>query len=125
MAYMKVEFPGGLKVNARSARHVIETDQTGQAPSPFELFLGSLATCAGIFALSFCRNKGLSTEGLDISMDINVNRTNGLVSDVIFDVKLPEDFPEKYKSALVRSIDLCSVKRHFAEPPQFQVNTHY
>ena len=125
MSYMKVEFPGGLRVNARTARHVIETDQTGQAPSPFELFLGSLATCAGIFALSFCKNKGLSTEGLDISMDINVNRMNGMVSDVIFDVKLPEDFPEKYRSALVRSIDLCSVKRHFAEPPKFTVNTHY
>ncbi len=123
MAYMNIEFPGGLKVNARSSRHLIETDQNGSVPTPFELFLGSLATCAGIFALGFCKNKGLPTEGLDISMDLEMNRSNGMISKVIFDVKLPEGFPEKYRSAIVNSIELCSVKRHMLTPPEFQVRT--
>jgi len=124
MAYMNVEFPGGLRVDARSSRHLIKTDQNGNDPTPFELFLGSMATCAGIFALGFCKNKGISTEGLNISMDLDVNRQTGMITDVIFDVKLPEGFPEKYKEALVRSIELCSVKKHLMEPPKFHINTH-
>jgi ribosomal protein S12 methylthiotransferase accessory factor len=81
-------------------------------------------TCAGIFALGFCKNKGITTEGLNISMDLDVNRQTGMITDVIFDVKLPQGFPEKYKEALVRSIELCSVKKHMMEPPNFHINTH-
>jgi ribosomal protein S12 methylthiotransferase accessory factor len=47
-----------------------------------------------------------------------------MITDVIFDVKLPQGFPEKYKEALVRSIELCSVKKHMMEPPKFHINTH-
>ena len=125
MSYMKVEFPEGLKVNARTSRHLIKTDQGGQDPTPFELFLGSLATCAGIFALGFCKNKGIPTEGLDISMDLEMDRQTGMIKKVIYDVKLPEGFPEKYEKALINSIELCSVKKHMMTPPEFEVNTKY
>lgn len=125
MSYMKVEFPGGLRVDARSARHLITTDQGGSDPTPFELFLGSMATCAGIFALGFCKNKGINTEGLDISMDLEMNRQNGMISKVVYDVKLPEGFPEKYEKALINSIELCSVKKHMMTPPEFEVKTTF
>ena len=125
MSYMKIEFPGGLKVDARSARHLIKTDQTGSEPSPFELFLGSLATCAGIFALSFCNSKGINTEGMDISMDLEMNKQTGMISKIVYDVKLPEGFPEKYEKALIKSIELCSVKRLMMAPPEFEVKTTF
>ncbi|SCZ76441.1 OsmC family protein [Acidaminobacter hydrogenoformans] len=101
MSFLNVEFPGGLRVDARLKNHVIKTDQPvgaggeGSAPSPFELFLGSLATCAGIYALSFCKNKGLSTEGMDLTMDLEMNRTTGMIGKVSMNLVLPEGFPEK------------------------------
>ena len=125
MSYMKVEFPGGLKVNARSSRHIIKTDQNGSEPAPFELFLASLATCGGIFALSFCKNKGLETEGMDISMDLEMDKQTGMITKVIYNVKLPEGFPAKYEKALIKSIELCTVKRHMVTPPEFSVKTIY
>ncbi len=125
MSYMKVEFPGGLKVDAKSSKHLIKTDQNGSEPAPFELFLASLATCGGIFALSFCKNKGIDTEGMEISMDLEMNKQTGMVSKVIYDVKLPEGFPAKYEKALVKSIDLCTVKRHMMTPPEFEIKTTF
>lgn len=125
MSYMKVEFPGGLKVDARSSRHLIKTDQSGSEPSPFELFLASLATCGGIFALSFCNSKGINTEGMDISMNLEMNKQTGMIDKIIYDVKLPEDFPAKYENALIKSIDLCSVKKHMMTPPEFEVKTTF
>ncbi len=37
------------------------------------------------------------------------------------DVKLPENFPEKYFSAVRRAIDQCSLKRHILDPPAFEI----
>ena len=125
MSYMKVELPGGLKVNARSSRHIIKTDQNGSEPAPFELFLASLATCGGIFDISFCKNKGLETEGMDISMDLEMDKQTGMITKVIYNVKLPEGFPAKYEKALIKSIELCTVKRHMVTPPEFSVKTIY
>ena len=131
MSFLNVEFPGGLRVDARLKNHVIKTDQPvraggeGSAPSPFELFLGSLATCAGIYALSFCKNKGLSTEGMDLTMDLEMNRETGMIAKVSMNLTLPEGFPEKYREAILRSMDLCAVKMHMHQPPEFDITTSY
>lgn len=114
-----------MKVDAKSSRHLIKTHQNGSEPSPFELFLASLATCGGIYALTFCKNKDIKTEGMEISMDLEMNKETGMVNKIIYDIKLPEAFPTKYEKALIKSIDLCTVKRHMMTPPQFEVNTKY
>lgn len=129
MEYLNVEFPGGLKVDANLRGHSIKTDQPisaggeDSAPSPFELFLGSIATCAGIFALGFCNSKNISTEGMRISMDLERDRATGLISDISLDLKVPEGFPEKYEKAIIKSMELCSVKKHLHNPPEFKIST--
>ena len=129
MSYLNVEFPGGLKVDAILRDQVIKTDQPvraggeGSAPSPFELFLGSIATCAGIYALGFCNSKGIATEGMNISMDVERDMNTGLISNINMDLKLPEGFPEKYRKAIVNSMELCTVKKHLQTPPQFEIKT--
>ena len=53
-------FGGGLKVDAEYRGFTIKTDQPfheggeGRRPAPFDLFLASLATCAGFYVLAFC-----------------------------------------------------------------------
>ncbi|NLC45456.1 MAG: osmotically inducible protein OsmC [Clostridiales bacterium] len=129
MEYLKVEFPGGLKVDAIVRGHTIRTDQPttsggeNSAPSPFELFLSSIATCAGIYALGFCNSKGISTEGMSISMDIQNDYSTGLISKISLDLKVPEDFPKKYENAIIKSMDLCTVKKHLQNPPTFEIKT--
>src|SRR5262249_29654620 len=65
-----VSFPGGRRAAARAGRHLVPTAHPAElggedaAPAPFDLFLASLATCAGIYVLGFCQARGLSTEGL-------------------------------------------------------------
>ncbi|MDA8242639.1 MAG: osmotically inducible protein OsmC, partial [Elusimicrobia bacterium] len=59
MSEMEITFPGGKKVNALWHGFEIATDQPkssggdNSAPAPFDLFLASLGTCAGIFVLGF------------------------------------------------------------------------
>ena len=71
-----VTFPGGKRVDAQVGNFVIATDQPvsgggGEAaPAPFDLFLASIATCAGIYALGFCQARGLPTEGLVLEQEV-------------------------------------------------------
>lgn len=126
---MHITFPGGARVDASFGDHVVRTDQPphgggeDSAPTPFATFLASLATCAGIYVLGFCRQRNLPTEGLELTQRSHTNRQTGMVERVEIEIRLPEGFPEKYRSALVRAAEQCAVKKHLEHPPAFAVET--
>lgn len=120
---MLINFPGGARVNAEFGPHTIITDQDGSAPSPFATFLASLGTCAGIYVLGFCQQRGLPTQGIQILQRIHQNPLSGMVEKIDLEIQVPSTFPERYHEALVRSASLCAVKKHMENPPEFNVYT--
>jgi ribosomal protein S12 methylthiotransferase accessory factor len=126
---MMINFPGGLKVDASFGPYTVETDQPDKsgnpasAPTPFATFLASIGTCAGIYVLGFCKQRGLPTEGIQIRQRMHTNPFNGMVGKIDLEVEVPADFPEKYHAALIRSAEQCAVKKHFENPPEFEVST--
>ena len=124
-----IDFPGGARVDAHFGPYTVQTDQPpagggeGFAPSPFELFLSSIGTCAGIYVLGFCNQRGLPTEGIRIIQRSHANPANGMVENVELEIQVPPTFPAKYYDSLVRSAELCKVKKHLEHPPAFQVFT--
>jgi len=126
---MTISFPGGARVDAQFGSYTVHTDQPpqgggeGSAPTPFALFLASLGTCAGIYVLGFCKQRGLSTDGIRISQHVERDPATGLVGTVAMDIEVPADFPEKYHSSLVRAAEQCAVKKHLEHPPAFAVKT--
>jgi putative redox protein len=125
---MKVSFPGNLRVDAEFAGFTVCTDQPavaggdGTAASPFQLFLASIATCAGFYVLSFLKQRGLE-EGARVTLTTISDPDTGMVAEVRIDVDLPAGFPEKYRDAVVRAVNQCTVKRHLAQPPAITVKT--
>ncbi len=126
---MVINFPGGARVDATFGPFNIATDQPpagggqGSAPTPFALFLSSIGTCAGIYVLGFCNQRGLPTDGIRIVQRVNKNPASGMVDSIDLDIQVPESFPEKYRESLVRSANLCAVKKHMEQPPVFNVYT--
>jgi putative redox protein len=122
-----ITFAGAKKVNAKIRGFTITTDQPvsdgGQdsAPSPFELFLASLGTCAGYFVASFCQARSIPTDNIAMTQTVVRSDATHMVEKIIIDIKLPPDFPEKYKDAVVRAAESCTVKKHLAAPPQIKV----
>jgi len=121
-----VSFPGNLRVDAQVGPYTVRTDQPvaaggdGSAPTPFALFLASLATCAGIYVLGFLRQRGMDAGAAGLRMTTEEDHERGLVSKVVFEVQVPPDFPEKYEPAIVRAVQQCAVKRHLDAPPAFE-----
>jgi len=126
---MVIDFPGGARVDAHFGPHTVNTDQPpmgggeGSAPTPFAIFLSSIGTCAGIYVLGFCKKRGLSTEGIRIIQRVHNDPETRMISKVDLEIQVPPDFPEKYHDSLIRSADLCAVKKHLENPPQFEVFT--
>lgn len=124
---MVIDFPGGKRVDAHVGPFHIKTDQPQQAggdnsaPSPFLTFLSSIGTCAGIYVLGFCQQRNIPTDGIKIVQRMDVDRATGMTTKVYLDIRLPADFPEKYKDAVIRSADQCAVKKHLAHPPAFEI----
>lgn len=124
---MTVRFPGGEKVAADYSGFEILTDQSpknggeGSAPEPFDLFLASLATCAGIYVLRFCTKRDLDTEGLAITQSWRRDEKTRRIEEIALTIQAPAGFPEKYLPALERAAAQCSVKKTLQDPPDFVV----
>ncbi len=118
---MTIELPGGDRVDARFGGLTVSTNQDGSAPAPFDLFLASIGTCAGIYVSRFCRRRGIPTDGLRIRQRAGVNAVTKMVERLDLEIELPEGFPEQYREAVVRSAQLCMVKKHLESPPAIEV----
>jgi putative redox protein len=124
---MEITFDGGKVITAHLSGHIIKTDQPisqgGQnsAPAPFELFMASIGTCAGIYVKSFCDQRDIPTENIKIIQTAEYDKQTGLPTNIKIEIRLPADFPVKYKDAVVNSAQLCKVKKSIASPPKFEV----
>ena len=124
---IQISFPGGKRVDAHYDERIVQTDQSiknggdGSAPEPFDLFFVSMATCVGIYVLEFCTTRNLDTEGLGVRLLSTFNPDEKRYTEITLDITLPASFPEKYRSAIWRSANLCTVKKHILNPPEFQI----
>ncbi|MEW6285215.1 MAG: OsmC family protein [Chloroflexota bacterium] len=122
---MIIDFPGDLRVDAHFGHFTVHTDQppAASAPTPFAVFLASIGTCAGIYVLGFCRQRGIPTDGMRIVQRMHSNPFTGMVSKIDLDIQVPAGFPDKYRDSLIRAAELCAVKKHFENPPSFEITT--
>lgn len=122
---MIIDFPGGARVDAHFGPFTVATDQppSSSAPAPFDVFLASIGTCAGIYVLGYCRNHGLPIEGIKLIQKMKVNPTSGMVEKIDIEIQVPPTFPKDQYAALIRSAELCKVKKHIAQPPVFEIYT--
>jgi ribosomal protein S12 methylthiotransferase accessory factor len=127
MEDIEVTFPGGKRVDARVGRYVVHTDQPvdaggeGTAVAPFDLFLASLATCAGLYVLGFCQARSLSTDGLSIQQRAEFDPATKLPRRIRLELRLPPSFPEKYRASVIRAAEGCKVKKTIAAQPSIEI----
>lgn len=107
MHEMVITFPGGARVDAAFGPYMVRTDQpiegggASSAPTPFATFLASIGTCAGIYVLGFCRQRGLPTDGIKLVQRIEMDPITHLIGKITLDIHVPPDF----SGALSRRVD--------------------
>jgi ribosomal protein S12 methylthiotransferase accessory factor len=122
---IEVKFMGGKRVDAVLGDQIIRTDQSvghggmGTAPEPFDLFLASLATCAGLYVLVFCQARAIPTDRLSLVQDQVFE--DGKLRGIRLSIIVPADFPEKYLDAVRAAASGCKVKKALSDPPDVEV----
>jgi len=126
---MEIVYDGIKKVNAIYNGYTVRTDQPKEkggeatAPAPFDLFLSSIGTCAGFYVFSFCKEREIPTDGIELTLRTEKNEETGMIGKISIEIKLPSGFPEKYNKAVIRAADQCAVKKHIFNPPEFAIHT--
>jgi ribosomal protein S12 methylthiotransferase accessory factor len=122
---MIIDFPGGSRVDAHFGGLTVPTDQppAASAATPFATFLASIGTCAGIYVLGFCQQRNIPTTGIRILQRTHSNPLTHMVDKIDLEIQVPADFPDKYRDSLIRSAELCAVKKHLEKPPTFEITT--
>ncbi len=129
---IEISFEGGKKVASRFPDGLqMMTDQSvenggdGSYPEPYMCFLGSIGTCAGIYVLEFCNARRIPSEKVSLTQSVEFrldeHGKNRLVN-VALTINLPPEFPERYRKAIVKAAELCSVKKALMNPPEFSVD---
>jgi len=124
---MEITFEDGKVVTAHCRGHLIKTDQPensggkDSAPSPFELYLASIGTCAGIYVKSFCDHRNIATDKIKLIQIVDYDSETKLPANIRIEIQLPPDFPEKYRKSVVEVAELCKVKKSIKNPPLFEI----
>jgi len=126
---ISVQFPGGKRVDALVEGQVIHSDQSlahggeGSAPEPYTLFLASLATCAGVYVLGFCKARNIPTDGITLVQHAVFDPETRRLQSIAIDLGLPPEFPDRYRDAVRRAAESCKVKKTLFDPPTVEVRT--
>ncbi|MCX7830962.1 MAG: OsmC family protein [Acidobacteria bacterium] len=125
---LKISFVENQQVSVNVGDFEILTDQPKQyggdekAPSPYQLFLASIAACGGYYVLTFCKARNIDLKGINMKMVYLWEDKNS--GSPMFEIKieLPEGFDEKYVVPLQKSVEQCAVKRAIQSSPIFKVS---
>ncbi len=127
---MQINFPGGKRVTSTYKGFTVETDQPpseggdGSAPEPYDLFLSSIGTCAGVYIAYFCESRDIPMDDISMTLRFERNEQSHLMEKIAIEIHLPSAFPEKYRKAVIRAAEMCTVKRNLANPPEIQVSAN-
>ena len=127
---MMINFPGGKRVNSTYKGFTLKTDQPkseggdDSAPEPYDLFLSSIGTCAGVYIVYFCESRDISTDDITMTLRFERNETSHLMEKITIDIHLPPGFPQKYRKAVIRAAQMCTVKRNLIHPPEILVTAN-
>lgn len=111
-------FPGGKQVEASFGKFTVRTDQpraTGGAedyPDPLDYFFVALGACSAGIVREFCASRDISLGGMSVRVVAAKNAESKLYDTIELLLTLPSDFPDKYRKAVLRAVQQCSVKRH-------------
>ena len=120
-----IQFPGGQRIETqlKGATLAVGSDiEDEPGLEPLDLFFVSLGLCAGKYVMEFCRTRDIPYVDTKILLRTQWDEEKMMHTQVLIQIQLPQDFPEKYKNAVIRAVDLCSVKKHIFTPPAFEVN---
>lgn len=123
-----IEMLAGQQSKAKFGNHEIISDQSKaiggleEYPEPFDYFLASMPLCIAFYIRKFCNARDIPTEGISISQDHETLGDDNYKKKFNVSVTLPDDFPKKYRKAVLSAANTCTVKKVIQAIPEFEIS---
>ncbi len=124
---LEVNLQEGFLFKAICGGHEVFTDQhaaeggTDRAMTPAELFIASLGTCIGVYAVRFCKRHNLPTEGMKVFLDWSNAKDPVRIGTIKAEIRYPHDIPETEKKGLLRMAEACFVHETILHKPEIVI----
>ncbi len=92
---------------------------SGLHPPATRMVVAAMLNCSFSELKAFCKKREIPLEGLELRFRGTVE--DGVYTSMNYDVKLPEEFPDKYRESLGRVFDACAVKKIMKNLPEIEV----
>lgn len=126
---MEARFVAGESYEVTVRGHRVFVDQPADAggndsaPTPVELFVGSLVTCVAYYAGRYLTRHGYSRDGLVVSADFDMAADRpARVSSIRMTVRPPADLPAERWPALRAVATHCTVHNSLAVRPAISID---
>jgi putative redox protein len=122
-----IRYVGGSRFESLVRGHRIVTDQPVNSggkdagPTPPELLLASLGTCAGHYAAEYLRARGLSAEGLALQVFADTGAKPAHLSFFRVEVTIP-DLSRKDREGLLKAVKSCLVHNTLRMSPVIDID---
>jgi putative redox protein len=123
-----VDFLDGEAYDIRVRGHRVLVDQPAdlggadRAPTPTELFVGSLAACVAFYAGRYLTRHGFDRDGLEVHADFDMATDRpARVAAMRITVRVPDDFPAERRAALAAVASHCTVHNTLTTQPYVTV----
>ncbi|HEY6958128.1 MAG TPA: OsmC family protein [Candidatus Limnocylindria bacterium] len=117
MSTISVLHDTGDRFRIKIRDHEVVVDQPGSGdtgPTPTELFVASLVSCAAFYARRFLARRGVGDGELIVSGDFMWADDHTRVTAVAIRVETARGIPEELHAALARVVEHCTVHESIA-----------
>ncbi len=127
MRPITVTWDGGLRFTADIRGHKVTVDQPAKAggadsaPMPVELLPASLGTCVALYVQQFLATRGLDFTGMTVAVTAVGAAQPNRLARFDLEVKIPGGVPEKYRDAVQRAAEGCTVHHTLTHAPEIAV----
>jgi putative redox protein len=124
MPTLVVKHEGGMSSSMNVRGHTVIADVPPQmggedrGPTPVDLLAGSLGTCIAFYIARWCKQAGVPHEGFQVDMEYVHDREAHCVPVMKVEVRMPPEFPEARREALLKVAQGCTVHNTLCSLPQ-------
>lgn len=127
MPTLVVRHEGGMASSMHVRGHTVLVDVPpamggeDRGPTPVDLLAGSLGTCIAFYVARWCQQSKVPHEGFEVDMEYVHDREAHCVPMMKVSLRLPADFPEERRAAVLKVAQSCTVHNTLCSIPQIEI----
>lgn len=122
-----VRYEAGDRYRIEIGHHALVVDQPApddgadEGPTPTELFVASLASCAAFYAGRFLRRHDIDPEGMEVAASFETADRPARVGSIELTLSLPCALPGQLENRLRAVVEHCTVRNSLLTPPELSL----